>query len=70
MSEKAEVGKIVWTDLTVDNAVEIKDFYARVVGWKSSPVGMEGYDDFNMNTPASGDRVTGICQARGANSDL
>ena len=40
-SEKSSVGAITWTDLTVGNAVEIRDFYSRVVGWKHSAVEME-----------------------------
>ena len=72
MSEqpKPEVGSIGWTDLTVDDAEGIRDFYAQVVGWKPAPVKMDGYDDFNMNAPASGQPVAGICHARGSNVGL
>ena len=65
-----EVGTIGWTDLTVEDAERIRDFYARVVGWSPSPVAMEGYDDFNMNTPSGGQPTAGICHARGPNADL
>lgn len=72
MSEerKPEVGSIGWTDLTVDDAEGIRDFYASVVGWKAAPVAMDGYDDFNMNAPASNQPVAGICHARGSNAGL
>ena len=69
-SEKPEVGTITWTDLTVDNAEEVKNFYCEVVGWKSTPHKMEEYHDFNMIAPNSGETVTGICHARGDNANL
>ncbi|MGB6336961.1 MAG: VOC family protein, partial [Thermoanaerobaculia bacterium] len=40
---KPEIGKIGWTDLTVENADDVRDFYTAVVGWKPSPVDMGGY---------------------------
>ncbi len=68
--KKAEIGSITWIDLTVPNAKEVRDFYSEVVGWKSSPVSMGDYDDYNMNTPESGNAVTGVCHARDSNADL
>lgn len=68
--EKKAVGEIAWLDLTVDDAESIRDFYADVVGWTSSPVDMGGYDDFCMNAPRSGEAAAGICFARGANAAL
>ncbi len=72
MSEENEpkIGSIGWTDLTVGNAEQIRDFYREVVGWTSSGVDMGGYDDFNMNDPESGKPVAGVCHARGSNADL
>ncbi len=70
MSEKQEIGSIAWTDLTVENAEEVRDFYAAVAGWKPSPVEMGGYADFNMTAPESGEPKAGVCHARGANADL
>ena len=70
MSDSAETGSISWTDLTVDNAEEVRDFYSRVVGWKSDAVEMDGYSDFSMNAPQSGTCVAGICHARGSNARL
>ncbi|UCH83744.1 MAG: VOC family protein [Candidatus Latescibacterota bacterium] len=69
--EKApEPGSIAWTDLTVDNAEEIKDFYTEVVGWKPVAFDMGDYTDFTMNTPDSGRTVAGVCHARGVNAGL
>ena len=63
-------GELVWTDLTVPDAGQVRDFYQSVVGWDPSPVAMDGYDDFAMNLPGTGHTVAGICHARGANSGL
>ena len=59
-------------DLTVPNAVAVKDFYAKVVGWKAEPLDVGGYDDFIMTGEAGGDGVStfGVCHARGTNADL
>ncbi len=63
------VGAIGWTDLTVPDAPEIRDFYAAVVGWDPSPVDMSGYADYVMHD-AAGTPVAGVCHARGVNADL
>ncbi|HXV61358.1 MAG TPA: VOC family protein [Vicinamibacteria bacterium] len=68
MSDKA-VGSIVWTDLTVDDAEAIRDFYARVVGLRPEPVDMGDYSDFNLLSE-SGEPVAGVCHARGSNQNL
>jgi predicted enzyme related to lactoylglutathione lyase len=67
---QGSIGAIVWTDITVDNADELREFYSQVVGWQSSEVGMGDHSDFNMHTPASNNVVAGICHARGVNADL
>ena len=64
-SPKPEIGAITWTDLTVDNAEGIKDFYSKVVGWNFAPVSMGDYNDYTMNTSESGKTIAGICHARG-----
>jgi hypothetical protein len=64
------VGSIGWLDLTVPDAVRVRDFYAGVVGWTWSPVDMDGYADFCLNEPASGRTVAGVCHARGDNANL
>ncbi len=63
-------GKITWQDLTVKDAEKVRDFYAKVVGWRAEPVEMGGYSDFNMVPPGGMDGVAGICHARGPNSDV
>lgn len=68
MSE--QTSKIGWIDITVDDAVGLRDFYADVVGLSPEAVSMGEYDDFNMTVPASGEPVCGICHARGGNKDL
>ncbi len=65
----SENGKIVWTDLTVPNAEEIRDFYQSVVGWSNDPLSMGDYDDYCMKSE-SGDVVTGICHARDSNRTM
>ena len=70
MGDSDEVGTIGWTDLTVDDAEALRDFYRDVVGWEPEPVSMDGYYDFNMKTPASGRPVVGVCHRRGTNADL
>jgi len=70
MSEKAGVGSVTWTDLAVEDAERIRDFYSAVVGWTASGVDMGGYDDFNMNDPVTGAPVAGVCHARGGAADL
>jgi predicted enzyme related to lactoylglutathione lyase len=69
-SRKPKVGSISWVDLTVDNADQVRNFYKAVVGWESTEVEMQGYSDYCMNTPESGNTVAGICHARGPNADL
>lgn len=69
-NKKPEVGTITWFDLTVPNAEKVRDFYSKVVGWKPSPVSMGDYNDYTMNTPGSGNTVSGVCHARGSNAGL
>ena len=68
--EQPSAGSIVWHDLTVPNAGEIRDFYSGVVGWESTEHDMGGYADFGMNQAAGGETVAGICHARGPNANL
>lgn len=72
MTNKAKptIGEILWRDLTVDDASGVRDFYTSVVGWKSSPVSMGEYDDYNINLPESGETIAGVCHDRGSNSGL
>lgn len=63
-------GTIGWTDLTVQNADAIRDFYARVVGWTITPLDMGGYSDYLVLPPGSDQPIAGICHARGSNADI
>lgn len=67
---KPATGSIVWADLTVERAAELRDFYRAVVGWTAGDVDMGGYHDFRMNQPEDGRTVAGICHARGINAGL
>ena len=58
----------LWTDLTVDQAESIRDFYADVTGWEPEPVAMDGYEDYMMKE--EGEPVAGICHARGMNTGI
>jgi predicted enzyme related to lactoylglutathione lyase len=64
------VGTVVWRDLTVPDAAAIRDFYARVVGWRPVPVSMGDYSDFSMLPPGGHEAAAGICYARGTNAAL
>lgn len=70
MSDASEVGKIGWVDISVDDAAGLRDFYRKVVGWKSEDASMGDYSDYSMAMPGTGDVVSGICHARGGNADL
>jgi len=62
-------GSITWTDLTVDDAERIRDFYNAVTGWTPVALSMGTYADFVMKAD-TGEEVAGICHARASNSDL
>ena len=68
--QKPPAGTISWFDLTVENAAEIRDFYANVIGWKWTPHPMGEYDDYDIRLPGSGETVTGICHAREGNANV
>ncbi len=71
MSPKpARPGTIVWTDLTVEKAPAIAEFYEAVVGWKAEPLDIGDYDDYNMVVPSTGKTVAGVCHALGQNAKL
>jgi len=62
-------GTIGWTDLTVENADEVRDFYCAVAGWRYEGEDMGGYEDYHMIAPG-GETVAGVVHARGMNADL
>ena len=49
-----KVGDMVWMDLSVPNAEQVKGFYQKVIGWQSEAVVMsdndEKYNDFTMTS--------------------
>ena len=68
--EGPKIGSIVWQDLTVPNAPEVRDFYCQVVGWTYTDHDMEEYNDYDINLPDTGQTVAGICHARGSNANV
>ncbi len=76
------IGDMAWMDLSVPNAEQVKDFYQKILGWESEVISMscddESYVDFAMNshdskTPeetSSNSFVTGICHAKGSNTEM
>jgi predicted enzyme related to lactoylglutathione lyase len=67
---KKKTGKIMWHDLTVDDAVQISDFYSQVTGWEKEGLSMGEYEDFIIKSPGDAEVVAGICHARGVNKDI
>lgn len=65
-----ENGSIVWTDLTVTNASEVKDFYTEVLMCKSEAASMGDYEDYVLSLSDSGQGIAGVCHARGSNADI
>ena len=63
-------GLVGWFDLTVENAEEIRDFYEKVVGWKSTATNMGEYEDYCMSPPGADDPVGGICHKSGPNAAI
>lgn len=70
MSSSASVGQIGWIDMTTADASGVRDFYKAVVGWETEDVDMDGYADYVMKMPGTGDGVAGVCHAQGSNADL
>lgn len=58
-------GLIKWADLTVDNAEDVRDFYAGVVGWNAVGLPVGDREDFVMAHPETGDPAAGICHQAG-----
>jgi uncharacterized protein len=70
MDSKPKFGTVGWMDLTVPDAITVRDFYASVVGWKTSAVPMGDYADFCMHPEEGSTPVAGGCHARGVNEGL
>ena len=69
-ADNNSIGRVEWVDLSIGDAARSKDFYCKVIGWKSTDVEMGTYSDFNLNLPGSGQTMAGICHARGMNANL
>jgi uncharacterized protein len=63
-------GTIVWQDLTVGPAEEIRDFYQQVIGWEARDHDMGEYVDYDIVAQSTGAVVTGICHARDTNANV
>ncbi|MCC6408604.1 MAG: VOC family protein [Planctomycetes bacterium] len=68
--KKAAVGTVAWRDLTVKNADAVRDFYAKVVGWKVEALDMGGYSDYCMVPPKGKAPEAGVCHKRGGNAKI
>lgn len=64
------IGAFNWADLTVSHTESIRDFYAKVIGYQSTPVNMGDYNDYCMNSPTDQQTKTGICHNKGVNENL
>lgn len=62
-------GSILWHDLTIDQAAEIKDFYQSVIGWEATPQNMGDYNDYNIQNE-NGETIAGICHHKGINKNV
>lgn len=62
-------GTIAGMDLTVENATDVRDFYAKIAGWTYESWSAGDYDDYLMSA-SDGTLVAGVCHARGENADL
>lgn len=63
-----KTGKILWLDLTVEDAENVKNFYEQVAGWTASGLSMGDYEDYVMMS--NDEPVAGICHNIGANQGL
>jgi len=63
-------GQIIWRDLTVSNAEEVRDFYKGVIGWEFSDHDMGDYVDYNVIIKETKEVISGICHKRDTNHDI
>jgi uncharacterized protein len=69
MKDESILGRAMWLDLTVENATELRDFYAAVIGWSYAGLQVEDHEDFVMGT-ASGESIAGVCHRLGPNAGI
>jgi predicted enzyme related to lactoylglutathione lyase len=70
METDKKIGAVTWFDLTIPKATEIRDFYKKVVGWKTTDVDMGGYNDYCMISPEDDTVRAGVCHAQGVNTGI
>jgi predicted enzyme related to lactoylglutathione lyase len=63
-------GQAAWVDLTVENAGQVRDFYAKVMGWSVQEVAMGEYADYAMVPQGASQAVAGVCHHRGPNTGI
>jgi uncharacterized protein len=66
--EKPTIGKVMWMDLTVEDADMVSDFYSAVVGWEKQALSMGDYNDYVMSIPQEKGGTSGVCHAKGSNA--
>ncbi len=66
-NDSMPAGQPVWIDLTVEDAPALRDFYSEVIGWEVGEADMDGYEDYLMAPPGTGEAVAGIVHHRGPN---
>ena len=70
---KPKVGQLYWTDITVDNPSDVKEFYKNVLGWQEIEVPMNDQDGSYVDYGMAADSRTpagGICHSRGKNKGI
>ena len=65
-----KTGRILWHDLTVEDAEGISSFYHEIAGWEKEGLSMGEYEDFIMKSPGDEEVIAGICNARCVNKGL
>ena len=64
------VGDIVWHDLTIDDATEVRDFYKTVIGWEHDDHSMGDYNDYVLHPAGGSNTAVGVCHRRGPNAGM
>lgn len=71
--DKQKIGSIISTDLTIENADTLRDFYREVIGWGIEEMPMKDedgtYADYIMKD-SEGNWAAGVCHSRGSNRGL
>ena len=69
MAKQPPVGSIGWSDLTVEDATGVNEFYKKVVGWQDEAVAVDDHEDYVIKS-GDGEAIAGICHARGQNANM